>query len=61
MHPVQEQVNTQGIDCLIQRMKGTVFQPRVLQLNLDNIKFKCLCQVYCGVREVPHDCPTLSI
>ena len=45
MHPVQEHVNKLGIDCLIQRlteycfmnMKGTVFQPRVLQLNLDNI------------------------
>ena len=44
MHPVQKQVNTLGIDCSIQRlteyifdMRGTVFQPRVLQLNLDNI------------------------
>ena len=47
MHPVQEHINTLGIDYLIQRltkyiyiymnMKGTVFQPRVLQLNLDNI------------------------
>ena len=45
MHPVQEHTKTLGIDCLIQRlteyiymnMKGTVFPPRVLQLNLDNI------------------------
>ena len=46
MHPVQEHTNTLGIDCSIQRpteyihvnTKGTVFQPRVLQLDLDNIK-----------------------
>ena len=44
MHPVQEQVNTLGIVCSIRRlteyifiMKGTVFQPRVLQLSLDSI------------------------
>ena len=47
MHPVQEHTNTLGIDYSIQRlteyihiymnMKGTVFQPRVLHLNLDNI------------------------
>ena len=45
MHPVREHTNTLGIEYLIQRltehiymnMKGTVFQPRVLQLNLDNI------------------------
>ena len=45
MHPVQEHTNTLGIDYSIQRLteyvyinvKGTVFQPRVLQLNLDNI------------------------
>ena len=45
MHPVQEHTNTPGIDCSIQRpteyiyinTKGTVFQPRVLQWNLDNM------------------------
>ena len=48
MHPAQEHTNTLGIDYSIQRLteyiyikyinkKGTVFQPRVLQLNLDNI------------------------
>ena len=45
MHPVREHVNTLGIDCSVQWSteyhtywkEGTVFQPRVLQLNLDNI------------------------
>ena len=47
MHPVQEHINTLGIDCSVQwsteyhiyRKEGTVFQPRVLQLNLDNINW----------------------
>ena len=43
MYPVQEHVNTLGIDCSIQRLTEYVneyernsFQPRMLQLNLDN-------------------------
>ena len=50
MHPVQEHTNRLGIDYSIQRlteyilymnMKGSVYQPRVLQLNLhvDNINW----------------------
>ena len=44
MHPVQEHVNTPGIDCLTQRQTEhieyeTIFPPRVLQLNLDNINW----------------------
>ena len=46
MHPVQEHVNTLGIDCLVHRSTEyhnkkedrSAFNPKVLQLNLINIK-----------------------